>query len=115
MIMIKQFLQGKWLSHPLHPALVHIPVSLWIASFVADVLLLIGIGGEAMAQLARYALALGLLVALLAIPAGIADWVDIKREKPAWKLGLFHMLLNLSAGLLFAISLGVRLANGTVN
>ena len=59
-------------------------------------------------QLAFYAGALALLVALLAIPTGIADWTDIGREKPAWKLGLYHMILNAVVSILWAINLWLR-------
>jgi uncharacterized membrane protein len=36
--MIKSFLQGKWLGHPLHPALVHIPVGAWTAALIFDLI-----------------------------------------------------------------------------
>ena len=29
---LKDLLQGKWLGHPLHPALVHVPTGLWPAA-----------------------------------------------------------------------------------
>ena len=101
-----EFLQGKWLGHPLHPALVHIPTALWPAAFVFD---LLSLGGEiAFAPLAFYAILAGLVVAVLAFPTGIADWTDIKREKPAWKLGLIHMLLNVVVSVMWAINLALR-------
>src|SRR4051794_19035636 len=109
--LMKNFLQGKWLNHPLHPALVHIPVSMWISSVGFDLFALMGIGAETMARLAVYALAFGLLVALVAIPTGLADWWGIRQDKPAWKLGVFHMALNWIASLSFGVSLGLRLAN----
>ena len=59
-------------------------------------------------QLAFYAGALGLIFALPAIPTGIADWTDIGREKPAWKLGLYHMILNAVVSILWAINLWLR-------
>lgn len=93
---LKDFFQGKWLGHPLHPALVHIPTALWPAALLFD-LLSQNEGSELpYAQLAFWALFAGLLVALAAIPAGIADWADIRREKPAWRLALYHMLLNVT-------------------
>jgi uncharacterized membrane protein len=92
---LKQFLQGRWLNHPLHPVLVHLPTALWPASLVFDLLAWRGIDPAGMRQTAFYAILAGLLAALLAIPAGFADWLDIRREKPAWKIGLAHMLLNL--------------------
>ena len=102
-----EFLQGKWLKHPLHPALVHVPTSLWPAAFVFDLLSRSG-GDNPFGQLAFYAILIGLVVAVLAIPTGYADWTDIKRDKPAWKLGLYHMILNLVITALWGINLGLR-------
>ncbi len=102
------FLQGKWLKHPLHPALVHVPTALWPAALVFDVLSRFGNGNNLFVQIAFYAILFGLLVALLAIPTGYADWTDIRREKPAWKLGLYHMGLNLTIWVLEAANLGLR-------
>lgn len=101
------FLQGKWLKHPLHPALVHIPTALWPAAFIFDVLS--RFGESIFAQLAFYAILLGLIFALPAIPTGFADWTDIRREKPAWKLGLYHMILNLVITILWGINLALRI------
>jgi uncharacterized membrane protein len=52
---------------------------------------------------------LGLIFALPAIPTGVADWTDIRREKPAWKLGLYHMILNVIITILWGINLAMRL------
>jgi uncharacterized membrane protein len=101
------FLQGKWLRHPLHPALVHIPTALWPAAFVFDLLSRLA-GESAFVQLSFYAILTGLVVAVLAIPTGIADWTDIKREKPAWKLGLYHMVMNVIVSILWGINLALR-------
>jgi len=94
---LKGFLQGKWLGHPLHPALVHVPVGLWMGALIFDLLAWAGIGGNLFMQVAFYAIALGLAGAAISIPPGLADWVGIKREKPAWTLGLMHMLVNFVA------------------
>lgn len=102
------FLQGTWLKHPLHPALAHIPTALWPFAFLIDVASQFR-ADHALVQLAFYAILLGLIVALLAIPTGYADWTDIGREKPAWKLGLYHMILNVLITILWAASLALRL------
>jgi uncharacterized membrane protein len=52
------------------------------------------------------------LVALAAIPAGLADWWDIKPGKPARRLGWWHMGLNAVVFALFVVSLGTRLGHG---
>src|SRR5438045_2019008 len=80
-------LQGKWLGHPLHPALVHLPTGLWTSAAVFD---LIGVcrGGGRAAFVASFAcIAAGIVTALAAAPTGLADWWGIKRAKPAWKIG----------------------------
>jgi uncharacterized membrane protein len=100
-----EFLQGKWLGHPLHAALVHVPVGGWLVACILDVS---GANGIVAARVALWCVGVGLVGAVLAIPTGVADWSAIKKEKPAWKLGLYHLLLNLGATLLFAVNFGLR-------
>jgi len=107
--MIIDLLKGKWLGHPLHPILVHVPMAVWPAALVFDLLSRAGIGGNAIARTSFFAIGFGLAVALLAVPTGIVDWWGIKREKPAWKIGLWHMALNAVALILFAINFTLRL------
>jgi uncharacterized membrane protein len=102
-----EFLQGKWLSHPLHPVFAHIPTALWPSAFLFDLLSQFR-ADNALVQLAFYAILLGLLAALIAIPTGYADWTDIKPDKPAWKLGLYHMILNATVSVLWGINLALR-------
>jgi len=102
------FLKGKWLGHPLHPIVVHVPMAMWPGALIFDLLSKWQIGGNAMVRLSFYAIVFGLLASLLAVPAGVVDWSGIKKEKPAWKIGLYHMILNLLVALLFAINLGLR-------
>src|SRR5687767_7493438 len=104
------FLQGKWLKHPLHPALVHIPTALWPIAWIFDLFSQFR-ADNAFVQLAFYAGSLSLIVALLAIPTGFADWTDIGREKPAWKLGLYHMSLNVVVSILWMINLWLRMGS----
>jgi uncharacterized membrane protein len=104
-------LKGKWLGHPLHPILAHIPMAMWPGALIFDLLSQrqreIG-GGNAMVRLSFYAIAFGLAAALLAAPTGLVDWSGIKKEKPAWKIGLYHMALNLVVVALFAVNLYLR-------
>jgi uncharacterized membrane protein len=103
------FFKGKWLGHPLHPVLVHIPAGLWPASLIFDVLTRAGVGGNVFVRLSFFGITLGLAVALLSIPSGLFDWSEIKKEKPAWKIGLWHMALNLVVTALFAANFGLRI------
>jgi uncharacterized membrane protein len=105
---MKEFLQGRWLGHPLHALLVHVPTAVWPAALVFDLLTWFGVGGVPLVRTSFYAIAFGLLVALLAVPTGLADWLDIKPERPARRLGLIHMVLNLTVWAIFALNLGLR-------
>jgi uncharacterized membrane protein len=106
--MLEGFLKGKWLGHPLHPIIVHVPVATWLGALIFDLLSRFAFDGNAVVRLSFYSIALGLLSTLLAVPTGIADWSEIKKEKPAWKIGLSHMALNLVASAVFAVNLGLR-------
>jgi len=101
-------LKGNWLGHPLHPILAHIPMALWPAALVFDLLSRVGFGGNALVRLSFSAIAFGLITSLLTVPAGLVDWSGIKPEKPAWKIGIYHMTLNLTVFVLFTINLFLR-------
>jgi uncharacterized membrane protein len=103
-----EILQGKWLGHPLHPAIVHLAVGAWWMTAAIDVITRHRSATGAVAYLALAGVIAGLVGALLSVPTGIADWTSIKQEKPAWKLGLYHMGLNLLAAIVWAANLGLR-------
>lgn len=107
--MLADILKGKWLKHPLHPIFVHIPVGLWPAALLFDLLSYGGIGGNALVQLSFCCIAFGLLVSSLAVVTGFIDWLEIKQEKPAWKIGVYHMAINGLVIVLFAANLGLRI------
>src|SRR5688500_14101058 len=101
-----EFLQGKWLGHPLHAALVHVPVGAWFVACALDVGMRLGLGDVIAGRVALWCVGIGLAGAVLAVPPGVADWSAVKKEKPAWKLGLYHLLLNVGATLLWAVNFG---------
>src|SRR5207249_3237877 len=61
------FLKGKWLGHPLHPILAHVPMAMWPGALIFDLLSQCPIGGNAMVRLSFYAIMFGLAAALLLI------------------------------------------------
>lgn len=105
---LKAALLGKWLGHPLHPALVHVPIALWLGALLFDVLTMCHLGGNGLVRGAFWAIAIGLASTAIVVPTGIAEWTQIKREKPAWTIALCHMILNLVVAALLAISLYLR-------
>jgi nitrite reductase/ring-hydroxylating ferredoxin subunit/uncharacterized membrane protein len=106
---LKRVLQGRPFGHPLHPMLVHLPIGLWGLSFVLDVIgLVTGRDDAALGRAAFYMLIAGLLAAALAAITGFADYTDIRKDHPGRKTATLHMILNLAAFVVFAISAAVH-------
>ena len=89
---MKNWLNGVWLGHPLHPALTDVAVGAWSTGALLD---LVGARGAADA-----AMTVGVLGAVPTALAGAADWSDTSGESR--RTGLVHALLN-SAGLVFMV------------
>lgn len=106
--MLKSFLQGKPFSHPLHPALVHFPIGLFLLSLMLDLASYLWDSSNSIVRASYYALSFGIVGALLAACAGLADWSDIRLDHPAKKTANIHMTLNLTAIALFVINLLIR-------
>src|SRR4030095_13583913 len=103
------FLKGTWLGHPLHPIFAHVPMAMWPGALICDLLSRCSIGGDGLGPPSFFAIFFRLAVARFEPPTGLVDGSAIKREKPAWKIGLYHLSLNLVATLLFAVNFGLRL------
>src|SRR5919202_1104550 len=97
---VKNWLNGVWLGHPLHPALTDVPVGAWLTSLIFD---LVGLERSADA-----ALTVGVLAAVPTAAAGAADWVDAADEPR--RLGFVHGLLNVVALILYLLSMRARSA-----
>ena len=106
---LKHILQGKWLGHPLHPAIVHLPTGLWPAALLFDLLSCwLELGGNPLVRTSFACIAGGLIAVPLAIPTGLADWSGIKPGKPARRIGIYHLILNVIATGLFLLNLWIR-------
>ena len=102
---VKNFLNGTWLGHPLHPVLTDIPIGAWSVTLLLDALDGDGESGTASRGLRRAAdasLALGLAGTVASAASGLTDWTDID-ARPR-RVGAAHALLNSTATLLFAAS-----------
>lgn len=92
-------LHGRWLGHPLHPALSDLPIGLWSGSVLLDWL-----GGRWSATTLSLA---GTVASVATAASGLADWTATDgRER---RLGLFHGLVNAAALGLQLASLGCRI------
>ena len=98
---------GRWVGHPLHPALSDLPIGLWTGVMVLDATdrnpaPRRGIDAAGMLSAA------GILAAGAAGLTGLSDWT-VSNEQDR-RVGLFHGLLNTVAVGLQGASLGTRVA-----
>lgn len=100
----KDFLHGSALGHPLHPALIELPVGAWTLAAILDALETAGLRRKS--ELADTAIKIGLVGAVGAAVAGAVDWSET--DGRAKRIGLTHGVLNLAASGLYALSLMVR-------
>ncbi len=85
---VKNWLNGVWLGHPLHPALTDLVLGAWWTGALLDLT-----GGR---RSADAAITVGVLAAVPTALAGATDWTDTEAEQR--RSGLVHALLN-TAGL----------------
>ncbi|MFY7064628.1 Rieske 2Fe-2S domain-containing protein [Nocardiopsis changdeensis] len=97
----RDLLHGVPLGHPVHPIAVHLPIGTWTAAVLLDVLP----GGNRRAS--RLLIGTGILAALPAAVAGLADWSRLHERQR--RVGAVHAAANGAATLLFGVSLLSRL------
>src|SRR5918994_2899743 len=90
----RDLLYGTWLGHPLHAAVITVPVGSWSAAMLFDLM-----GEERAADLS---LGLGLVGAVGSAVTGAAQWQDTTNEEAPRRLGALHALLNVAATSLMA-------------
>src|SRR5436190_4660928 len=95
-------------GHPLHPALVAVPIGAWIASLVFDVASrLVGDPGF-LVQGSRWLIGLGVLGAVAAALVGFLDLFAIPTGTRAFRLALVHMSINLTVTVAYAVDFVIR-------
>jgi uncharacterized membrane protein len=93
-------------NHPIHPMFVTFPIGLWIFSLVTDIIYRVN-GNEMWANVAYYSMAGGIIGAILAALPGFVDYFALKPSRVK-DIALWHMLINVSALILFCINLYYR-------
>ncbi|KAB1130006.1 Rieske 2Fe-2S domain-containing protein [Micromonospora sp. DT46] len=88
---VRDLLHGVWLGHPLHPAMVQVPVGAWISTAVLDLM-------PGQRRAAATLCAVGTVSALPAAVTGLNDWAALARDQR--RIGLVHAASN-SVGLAF--------------
>ncbi len=97
-------------GHPLHPALVTLPVGLFPASYALDILAMTT-GNEKLAQAAYYNMVIGCVGALPAALAGFLDYRQMDQKDPAQNTAKTHGWLNAGLIGLYGLNLLVRRKN----
>jgi uncharacterized membrane protein len=95
-------------GHPLHPALVAVPIGAWIASLVFDVDSHLVQTPQFLTQGSRWLIALGVLGALAAATVGFLDLFAIPTGTRAFRTALIHMSINLAVTAAYAVSFVIR-------
>lgn len=94
----------KVFGHPIHPMVVAYPIALYTATLVAFIIAAARGGDVFWFRVAVVANIAGVIMAAVAALPGFVDWaVGIPTDSPAKGHGLRHMLLNVTALVLFII------------
>jgi uncharacterized membrane protein len=89
------------LGHPVHPMLVPIPIGLFTWVIISDIAYLFGGRSETWYTSAMVAGFIGVGAAVVAAVPGLVDFAAIADRTRARRLGVIHMVLNLSLAALF--------------
>jgi uncharacterized membrane protein len=94
-------------KHPFHPIFTHFPMALLAVSSLWD---LLGIwrGDPFWWMFAFWSIAIGLIMAFLALVTGLIDYVKIPQGGPAENAAMRHMIIMVLALLIYAGSLLLR-------
>ncbi len=101
--------RASFAGEPIHPMLVHYPIALWTTSVVTDIIFYF-YRNTSLILISKFLIAAGIVGAILAALPGLIDFLTIT-EPAAKKTGTLHLVLNVSALLLFGLSLYLRMKN----
>ena len=98
----------RLLGHPVHPMLVHFPIVFWSCAVGADVVGLFthALRGRRAGVRRRWRSVA--LCGLLAMIAGVFDFVDLPQDSPARDTAVSHFMAMCSAWLIFLVALALR-------
>lgn len=90
----KDFLNGVWLGHPLHPVLTDVPIGAWTLTQFLDLVSAARGDDKALDSAADIALGAGIVAAVGAAVTGVADWSDVGGSQR--RMGMAHAILNVA-------------------
>jgi uncharacterized membrane protein len=98
-------------GHPFHPILVTIPIGTWVASLVFDIIGYAAADPTPWELGAQVLILIGVIGAVLAAIFGLIDFTGIAAGTPAKRTAVTHLILNLTAVVLFLVNYIVRVAS----
>jgi nitrite reductase/ring-hydroxylating ferredoxin subunit/uncharacterized membrane protein len=101
---VRDALHGVWLGHPLHPALIDIPMGMWTAAAVLDAM-------PGTASASSTLIATGCVGYVPTILAGWADWSELHDQQQ--RVGLVHATAGAAAFSCYVASLAARAGGNT--
>lgn len=103
---LQDVLHGVWFGHPLHPALVTVPLGAWSAALLLDGADATGRGGPGAGRAARTVVQVGVAGAVASAVTGLTDWQHAHDE--GRRVGLVHGAMNSTALACYVWSLADR-------
>lgn len=103
----REMKEAKLFGHPIHSMLVHFPSALFPVSVIFDVVALLT-GDKALASVAFYMLAAGLVGGIAAALFGAMDFYRLPPTHEAWGKAALHAGLNILWLCLFTVVFGLR-------
>jgi uncharacterized membrane protein len=98
-------------GHPVHPMLVHFPIVFWTVAVVAYVASALGVT-EPIDTLAKFANGAGLIMAMLAMIAGVMELRTIDSNSEAMRVATWHMMIMATAWTCFLVALILPVSTG---
>jgi uncharacterized membrane protein len=110
--MALDFLYRGTPGHPLHPPLTDATIGTYSFATVAAVLSKVGIAEQEAAQGWTLALIVGLIFTAPTALTGFADWLQIARRTPLWRIATAHLIAMVTATVFFLVSIGAGYSDG---
>lgn len=100
-------------NHPLHPAVVPLPIGAFFLAFVADVAHALT-KNALFYDIAHFAIGVGIVTALVAAVLGLIEYFGVNMSAAGRRLATIHMLINILAVVLYAVSWLLRRNHGAL-
>jgi uncharacterized membrane protein len=98
-------------GHPIHPMLVHFPIAFWTVAVGAYVWAAAG-ASEVVAIIAKFANSAGLIIALLAMFAGLFELRSIAPGSQAMQVATWHIMAMSTVWICFLAAMLLSISTG---